>query len=156
MGTIASQITSLTIVFSTVYSDAYQRKHQSFASLAFVRGMHRGPVNSLAQMASNAENVSIWWRHHVSGAKLLDESTDILCAMAALSLDMLVLYYTISMSVSVTINSLSPSDGYLSSINQIIFSSDNGLTPNNTKPVDLWIGQVGMGRDLGKIYIKIQ
>ena len=43
---IASQITSLTIVYSTVYSDADQRIHQSSASLAFVRGIHRGPVNS--------------------------------------------------------------------------------------------------------------
>ena len=43
---IASQITSLTIVCSIVYSDADQRKHQSSASLAFVRGIHRGPVNS--------------------------------------------------------------------------------------------------------------
>ena len=42
MGAIASQITSLTIVYSTVYSDADQRKHQSAASLAFVRGIHRG------------------------------------------------------------------------------------------------------------------
>ena len=46
LGAIASQITSLTIVYSTVYSDADQRKHQSSASLAFVRGIHRGPVNS--------------------------------------------------------------------------------------------------------------
>ena len=46
MGAIASQITSLTIVCSTVYSDADQRKHQSHASLAFVWGIHRGPVNS--------------------------------------------------------------------------------------------------------------
>ena len=46
MGAIASQITSLTIVFSTVYSDADQRKYQSSASLAFERGIHRGPVNS--------------------------------------------------------------------------------------------------------------
>ena len=46
MGSVASQITSLTIVYSTVYSDADQRKHQSSASLAFVRGIHRGPVNS--------------------------------------------------------------------------------------------------------------
>ena len=46
MGTIASQITSLTIVYSTVYSGADQRKHQSSASLAFVRGVHRRPVNS--------------------------------------------------------------------------------------------------------------
>ena len=46
VGTIASQITSLTIVHSTVYSDADQRKHQSSASLAFVWEIHRGPVNS--------------------------------------------------------------------------------------------------------------
>ena len=45
-GEIASQITSLTIVYPTVYSDADQRKHQSSASLAFVRGIHRGPVKS--------------------------------------------------------------------------------------------------------------
>ena len=47
MNTAASQITSLTIVYSTVYSDADQRKHLSSASLAFVRGIHRWPVNSL-------------------------------------------------------------------------------------------------------------
>ena len=38
---MASQITSLTVVYSTVYSDADQRKHQSSASLAFVWGIHR-------------------------------------------------------------------------------------------------------------------
>ena len=47
MDPIASQITSLTIVYSSVYSGADQRKHLSSASLA-----------------SNAGNVSIWWRHH--------------------------------------------------------------------------------------------
>ena len=41
MGVIASQITSLTIVYSIVYSDADQRKHQSSALLVFVRGIHR-------------------------------------------------------------------------------------------------------------------
>ena len=46
MGAMASQITSLTIVYSTVYSDADQRKHQSSALLAFVWGIHRGPMNS--------------------------------------------------------------------------------------------------------------
>ena len=64
MDAIASQITSLTIVYSTVYSDADDRKHQNPASLAFVRGIYRGAVNSPQKMASNAENVSIWWRHH--------------------------------------------------------------------------------------------
>ena len=46
MSAIASQITSLTIVYSIVYSDEDQTKHQSSASLAFVRGIHRRPVNS--------------------------------------------------------------------------------------------------------------
>ena len=52
MGAVVSQITSLTIVYSADYSDEDQRIHQSSVSLAFVR------------MASKAENVSIWWRHH--------------------------------------------------------------------------------------------
>ena len=46
MGAMASQITSLTIVYSTAHSGADQRKHQSSASLAFVRGIPRWPVNS--------------------------------------------------------------------------------------------------------------
>ena len=46
MDPIASQITSLTIVYSTVYSGTDQSKHQSSASPAFVWGIHRGPVNS--------------------------------------------------------------------------------------------------------------
>ena len=46
MSTMASQITSLTIVYSTVYSGAHQRKYQSSESLAFVWGIHRWPVNS--------------------------------------------------------------------------------------------------------------
>ena len=46
MGTIVSQITSLMSVYSTVYSGADQSKHQRSASLAFVWGIHRGPVNS--------------------------------------------------------------------------------------------------------------
>ena len=85
MGAIASQITSVTTVCSTVYSGADQRKHQSSASLAFVRGIHRGPVNSphkgpvtrkseiiysicihiRKKKNQQTENVSIWWRHHV-------------------------------------------------------------------------------------------
>ena len=46
MGAMASQITSLMIVYSTVYSSADQRKHLSSASLAFVRRIHRWPVYS--------------------------------------------------------------------------------------------------------------
>ena len=59
MGTTASKISSLTIVYSAVYSGAEQRKHQSSASMVFVWGIHRWiPREFLAQ------NVSIWWRHH--------------------------------------------------------------------------------------------
>ena len=46
MDLIASKIASLTIVYSAVYSGADQRKHQTSASLAFVREINRGPVNS--------------------------------------------------------------------------------------------------------------
>ena len=46
MSAIASQITSITIVCSTVYSGGDQRKHESSASLAFVRGIHWWRVNS--------------------------------------------------------------------------------------------------------------
>ena len=47
MSVTASQITSLTIVNSTVYSGTDQRKHQSSTSQAFVRGIHWWPGNSL-------------------------------------------------------------------------------------------------------------
>ena len=56
-----SQITSFTIVWATIYSGADHRKHQSPASLAFVRGISG---EFPAQNASDAENVSISWRHH--------------------------------------------------------------------------------------------
>ena len=66
MSTMASQITSVTIVYSTVYS----RRKSKKTSKLHITGLCEG--NSLvtsefpAQRASNAENVSIWWRHHVN------------------------------------------------------------------------------------------
>ena len=64
-GAMASQITNLTIIYSTVYSGADQRKQQSSALLAICA--RNSPVTGEfpAQRASNAENVSIWWRHHI-------------------------------------------------------------------------------------------
>ena len=62
MSEMASQITSLAIVYSTVYSGADQRKHQSSASLRPLWGEFT--CEFPAQRASNAENVSIWWCHH--------------------------------------------------------------------------------------------
>ena len=65
MSAMASQITSRTIICSIVYSGVDQRKHQSSESLAFVRGIHVAVTGEFpTQRASNAENVSIWWRHH--------------------------------------------------------------------------------------------
>ena len=45
MGAMTSQITNLRIIYSTIYSGADQRKYQRSASLAFVRGINRWPVN---------------------------------------------------------------------------------------------------------------
>ena len=63
MSTLASQITSVSIVYPIVRSGKDQRKHQSSASLAFVRGNSPVTGEFLAQRVSNAENISIWWRH---------------------------------------------------------------------------------------------
>ena len=43
---MASQITGVSIVYLTFSTSANQIKHQSFASLAFVRGIHRWQENS--------------------------------------------------------------------------------------------------------------
>ena len=68
MSAMASQITSLTIVYSAVYSSADQRKHQSSASLAFVRGIHRWPVNSphkwpVTRKMLPFDDVIMEWKH---------------------------------------------------------------------------------------------
>ena len=64
MSAMASQITRLTIVYSTVYSGVDQRKKSKLRVNGHCAG--NSPVTSEfpAQMASNAENISIWWRHH--------------------------------------------------------------------------------------------
>ena len=63
MDTMASQITSRTIVYATVYSGRSKK-----TSKLRVTGLFAGNSPSTgefpAQMASNADNVSIWWRHH--------------------------------------------------------------------------------------------
>ena len=81
ISTVASVITGVSIVYSTVCSSANQRKHQSSALLAFVRGIHRWPVNSPHK--GNAENVSKWWRHH---ERIIDEFLPIVaCTFSDLS-----------------------------------------------------------------------
>ena len=61
---MASQITSLTIAYSILYPDADQRKPQSSTSLGICAGNSQVTGEFLAQMASNAKNVSTWWRHY--------------------------------------------------------------------------------------------
>ena len=73
MGTIASQITCLTIVFSTVYLDTDHHTENIKAPRHWPLCVEfTGDRWLHAQMASNAENVSIWWRHHVRGTFTMD------------------------------------------------------------------------------------
>ena len=60
MTTMASQITSISIVCSTVCSGAGQRKYQSSTSLAFVRGIHRWPVDSPHKGPVTQKMFTIW------------------------------------------------------------------------------------------------
>ena len=59
-----SQISGVSIVYWNISSGAGQRKHQGSSLLAFVRGNSPVTVEFPSQRASDAENVSIWWRHH--------------------------------------------------------------------------------------------
>ena len=79
MTTMASQITSLTVVYSTVYSDADQRKHQSSASLAFVWGIHRDRWIPLTkgQLRGKCFHMmrSSWLLHRWNSDEILTENT---------------------------------------------------------------------------------
>ena len=66
MSAMASVITTLMIVYSTVYSGADQRNHQTSVSPAFVRGIHRSPVNSPHRGPVTRGKCIHWWRHHDS------------------------------------------------------------------------------------------
>ena len=61
MSAIASQIIGIS---SVCCSGPNQRKHQSSATLAFVRGINRSPVDSPYKEPVTQEKVSFWWRHH--------------------------------------------------------------------------------------------
>ena len=63
MGAMASQITSLTIVYLTLYSGADKKTPKLRVTGLCARN---SPVTGEfpLQIASNAENVSIWWCHH--------------------------------------------------------------------------------------------
>ena len=62
---MASQITSLTIVYSTVYSGADEKNTSKLCVSGLCEGNSQVTGEFPSQRASNAENVSIWWRHHV-------------------------------------------------------------------------------------------
>ena len=64
MGTMASQITSLTIVYSTVIQAQIKENIKAPRHWPLC-GEFTGTGEFPAQRVSNAENVSIWWRHHV-------------------------------------------------------------------------------------------
>ena len=82
MGAMASQITSLTIVYSTVYSGADQRKTLKLRVNGLCVGNSPGSSEFPAQMASYAENVSIWWRHHGALPFTINDIWLALCAGA--------------------------------------------------------------------------
>ena len=64
MGAMPSQITSLTIVYSTVYSVAdHTKKTSKLRATGLCTRSSTVTGEFPAQMASNAENISIWWRH---------------------------------------------------------------------------------------------
>ena len=73
MGAIASQITSIAIVYSTVYSDA-DKKTSKLRVTGLCAWNSPGTGEFHAQMASNAENVSIWWRRHVNSGTRWQQS----------------------------------------------------------------------------------
>ena len=64
MSTMASQITSIGIVYSTVYSRLRSKKTSKLRVTGLCAGNSPGTGEFPEQMASYAENVSIWWRHH--------------------------------------------------------------------------------------------
>ena len=62
MSAMTSQITILKIVYSIVYSGADQRKYQSSASLAFVRGIHRWHKGPVTRKMSPFDDVIVLWK----------------------------------------------------------------------------------------------
>ena len=64
MSAMASQITSLTIVYSTFYSRRRSKKTSKLRVTGLCEGNSPVTGEFPAQRASNAENVSVWWRHH--------------------------------------------------------------------------------------------
>ena len=92
MSSMACQITSLTIVYSPVYSGTDKKKTSKLrvTGLCAVNSPVSGEFP--AQMASNAENVSIWWRHHVWETK---------CCVESINITLVLLYCRLSIVISI-------------------------------------------------------
>ena len=101
MDEIASQITSLTIAYSTVYSDTDQKKKTwKLRVTGFCVGNSPGTGEFPAQMASNAKNVSIWWHHHGSPANRIKNSSSTIFHRNSNSMEILFFSYFISNAVA--------------------------------------------------------
>ena len=72
MGMMASQITSLSVFYSTAYSRRISKKTSKLRVTGLCVGNSPVTDEFPAQRASNAENVSIWWRHHAYGMTLME------------------------------------------------------------------------------------
>ena len=115
MGTMASPITSLTIVYSTFIQAQIKKKHQSSVLLAFVRGIHRGPVNSphkwpvtrkmfpfddviMSLMNGDAQIISImdccYWITRFAIHFLQEERSSRLLSIAALGAHCVLVFYS--------------------------------------------------------------
>ena len=71
MSAIGPQITGVSIVCSTVCWGGDQRKHQSPVSLAFVKGIHRWPIDGISKLASEKAE-PLWWAVETWSQSLLN------------------------------------------------------------------------------------
>ena len=77
MGAMVSQITNLTIVYSTVHSRRRSKKTSRLIVTSLYAGNSPVTVEFSAKMASNAENVSIWWYLHVKNTLFVKQNIGI-------------------------------------------------------------------------------
>ena len=141
MGEMASKTSSLTIVYSTAYTGAYQRKHQSS-----ITGLCAGnsPVTGEfpAQMASNAENGSIWWRHH-GNAKRVSMGRQSSCANLAHSGDFV---NTVPADVLIPKDVRSSAQCWLK---QVFFLTENQFVQSLWAMSHLWNDHWGLAKSHG-------
>ena len=69
MSMMASQITDVSTVCSTICSGANQRKYQSSASLALVRGIHRWPLDSPHKKGHASDHLCLIWKKSIQNCR---------------------------------------------------------------------------------------